>query len=188
MRTVAKKPVLKHLSFNAARPGAARESCRCLRNALLVRAVLSLPSALLPQAAGSTGAPRQAPETRAPAGHKARGLERKMPHAARSAQPHAAGCTSARTGQSERETSEDGDVVLVAVVLSPKPSVAIQAFASFFHIFSTCTMPSVQPHVLQREGRRRRPGAGGGEAAEQQRCRGRERVADKGEERRDLTI
>ena len=36
MRTVAKKPVLKHLGFNAARPGAARETCRCLRNALFV--------------------------------------------------------------------------------------------------------------------------------------------------------
>ena len=31
---MAKKPVLKHLGFNAARPGAARETCRCLCNAL----------------------------------------------------------------------------------------------------------------------------------------------------------
>ena len=36
MCTVATKPVLKHLGFNAARPGAARETCRCLCNTIFI--------------------------------------------------------------------------------------------------------------------------------------------------------
>ncbi len=36
MRAVAKKPVLKHLVFNAARPGVAGESCSCFASALFI--------------------------------------------------------------------------------------------------------------------------------------------------------